>query len=311
LDAIYIVSAEEAAGKTTVSAGLGKLLQSRGKKAGYLKPNSDGKRGTDGDIAFMKQVLGLGSEADTSDGRDAVIVEGTIGPSAEDAVSKDTYGAAKEMNARVIAVEVYSGEASKYLDSYKGFGESLLGVIMNKIPQSQLKQVTTEASAQFADSGIKLIGGIPEDRVLSSLTVGELAENIQGKILNNAEKAAELVENYMLGAMVVDSGRDYFARKSNKAAVVRSDRPDMQLAALETSTKCLVLSGSSEPPIYNVLEKAQNRNIPIVATDTATSDIVSAIEEALNNSRFKQENKTAKIASIMDKNLDLKAVLPG
>lgn len=311
MDAIYIVSAEEAAGKTAISAGLGKLLQNRGKKVGYLKPCAAGKSGADGDIAFMKQVLGLESEADKSDGRDAVIVEGNIGPSAEDAVSQNTYGAAKEMNARVIAVEVYSGEASKYLDSYKGFGESLLGVIINKIPQSQLKQVTDEASAQFADSGIKLIGGLPEDRILSSLTVGELAENIQGKILNNAEMAAGLVENFMLGALVVDSGRDYFSRKNNKAAVVRSDRPDMQLAALETSTTCLVLSGSSEPPIYNVLEKAGNRNIPIITTDTATSDIVAAIEEALKNSRFNQESKTAKIASIMDKNLDLKAVVPG
>ena len=63
----------------------------------------------------------------------------------------------------------------------------------------------------------------------------------------------------MLGAMVVDSGLDYFGRKSNKAAIIQQDRPDMQLAALETPTSCLVLSGSSQPPIYSVLQKAESQ----------------------------------------------------
>ncbi len=140
---------------------------------------------------------------------------------------------------------------------------------MNKVPQSQLKRVKEEATAQFGAAGIKVLGVIPENRVLLAITVGELAECIQGKILNNAEKSGELVENYMLGAMVVDSGLDYFGRKSNKAAIIRQDRPDMQLAALETPTKCLVLSGSNQPPIYNVLNKAESKGIPIITTETA------------------------------------------
>ena len=76
-----------------------------------------------------------------------------------------------------------------------------------------------------------------------TITVGELAEVIGGKIINHQEKSGEPVENYMLGAMVVDSGLDYFNRKKNKAAIIRQERLDMQLAALETSTICLVLSG--------------------------------------------------------------------
>ncbi|MFC1902062.1 DRTGG domain-containing protein, partial [Chloroflexota bacterium] len=153
-----------------------------------------------------------------------------------------------------------------------------------------------------------VLGVIPEDRALLALTVGELADTIQGKILNNAEKAAELVENFMLGAMVVDSGLDYFGRKDNKAAVVRQDRPDMQLAALETSTRCLVLSGGNEPPAYNVLEKAENRGIPIIATEAATGDIVASIDAALGQGRFTEEKKLPRLAEILRQHLDLKAV---
>ncbi len=310
--ALYVVSAEEAAGKTAVCAGLAKNLMNDGKKVGYLNPQAAEKSSSDGDIDFMRQILGSDDVVNAPDvfhGRDVVLVEGIVGASADDAMSRDNYGAAKEMNARVIAVEAYSGQASSYIDIYKGFRDSLLGVVLNKVPVSQLKRVHDEASKQFGADGIKVLGVLPEDRVLLAITVGELADSIQGKILNNADKSGELVENFMLGAMVVDSGLDYFGRKSNKAAVVRQDRPDMQMAALETSTRCLVLSGSQEPPIYNVLQKAENRGIPIIATENATSDIVSSIEEALSKARINQDKKLPKLAEIVKQHLNLQAVL--
>lgn len=309
---LYVVSAEEAAGKTAICAGLAKYLLTEGKKVGYLKPSAAEKSGPDGDIAFMKQLLELSDAVNAPDlikGRDVVLVEGMVGPDANDSMSQATYGAAREMKAKVLAVEDYSRQSSSYINSYKGFGENLLGVILNKVPESQLKRVQDEASAKFGSAGISFLGAIPESRVLFAITIGELTESIQGKILNNAEKSAELVENYMLGAMVVDSGLDYFGRKSNKAAVVRQDRPDMQLAALETSTRCLVLSGSSEPPFYNVMEKAENRGIPIISTESATDDIVASIEDALGKTRLNQEQKLTKITDIIKQNLDLKAIV--
>jgi BioD-like phosphotransacetylase family protein len=314
LGVLYIVSTEEAAGKTAICAGLAINLLNAGKKVGYLKPSrrvGTEKGQADGDIDFMRKVLGQSDVANAPDvikGRDIVLVEASLGTSADDAVSKATYGAAREMKAKAIAVEAHTGQSSRFIDIYKGFGESLLGVILNKIPQSQLKGARDEATKQFGAAGIKVLGVIPENRVLLAITVGELAECIRGKILNSAGMAGELVENYMLGAMVVDSGLDYFGRKSNKAAVIRQDRPDMQLAALETPTKCLVLSGSSQPPVYNVLYKAESRGIPIITTGSNISDIVTSIENALMKTRLNQEKKLTKLAEIVKQNLDMKVI---
>jgi uncharacterized protein len=308
LGVLYIVSAEEAAGKTAISSGVAINLLNTGKTVGYLKPQVF-ETHTDGDIAFMRKVLGLTDLVNAPDvvkGRDIVLVEALLGKKAGDAVSKDTFSAAKSMKAKAIAVEAYSGEASKYTDLYQGFGESLLGVVINKVPLSQLKRVKEAASAQFEAAGIKVLGIVPENRALLALTVGELAESIQGKILNNQDKAGELVENYMLGAMVVDSGTEYFERKSNKAAVIRQDRPDMQLAALETSTKCLVLSGGSQPPIYNVLSKAETKGVPVITTGTTVPDIIASIDNAIMHTRLRQEKKLVKLAEIVKQNLDLK-----
>ncbi len=306
---LYIVSAEEAAGKTAVCAGIAVNLLNAGKKVGYLKPQVSEKDRYDGDVAFMRNVLGLADVVNAPDivkGRDIVLVEASLGKKAGDAVSKATYGAAKEMKARAIAVETFSGQPSKFADLYKGFGESFLGVVINKVPSSQFKRAKEEAAALFGAGGIKVLGIIPENRALLALTIGELAESIGGKILNNAEKSGELVENYMLGALTIDSGLIYFGRKSRKAAILREERLDMQLAALETPTICLVLSGSHQPPVSNVLQKAASLGVPVITTDTAVPDIVASVENAIANTRLHQEKKLVKLADITKQNLDMK-----
>ena len=216
--------------------------------------------------------------------------------------------AAKEMKAKVIALETYTGK-TQYTDVYKSFGDSLLGVVINKVPQSQARNFKEKASARLGEAGLKLLGIVPESRALLSISVAELAEKIGGKIINNEEKGAELVENFMLGAMVVGSGVDYFGRKSNKAAIVRQDRPDMQLAALDTPTRCLVLSGNSQPPVYNVMQRAEKRGIPVVSTDAKTDEIIANIEEALANNRLAEDKKLPGLADLVRKNLDVKALV--
>jgi hypothetical protein len=307
LGVIYLVSAESAAGKTAICAGIGKYLTGEGRSVGYLKPLSSGENDTD--VTFIRSVLGLAEvvkEPDMLKGKDVVLVEGTVGPDAADSISQATYGAAKEMKAKVIAVESYTGQASGYIDSYKGFGNSLAGIIINKVPQSQLKQITEKTKAEFEAAGIAVLGLIPESRSLLSITVGELAQSLNGNILNSSEKTDELVDNYMLGAMVVDSGLDYFNRKTNKAAVIRLDRPDMQLAALETPTRCLVLSGGSASPPYTVLQRAEIKGIPIITTDCSTSDVIDIVEESLIKARFSQAKKVPALAEIIKQNVDLK-----
>jgi len=151
---------------------------------------------------------------------------------------------------------------------------------------------------------------LPEDRALFTLTIGELAERIQGEILNSAEKSAELAENFMLGAMCVDPCPEYFGRKANKVVVVSGERPDMQLAALETSTRCLVLSGNTAP-IPAVLSRAEDKKIPIILAKGDTAALVMSIEDALGKTRFHQEKKLPKLTEIMEQHFNFQAVYKG
>ncbi len=157
---------------------------------------------------------------------------------------------------------------------------------------------------------MRVLGVLPEERTLVAFTVGELAEQIGGKLLNNGEKVRELVENVMVGAMCLDSGLDYFGRKVNKAAVVRNDRPDMQMAALETKTRCLVISGGGEPIDY-VRFKADEKGVPIIITQHDTDTVIEHIEYLLDGTRLHQEKKLNRLAEILQSNLDSKAIFAG
>jgi BioD-like phosphotransacetylase family protein len=231
-------------------------------------------------------------------GKDIFLIEAML--------EKKTADTVKEKKAKVIAIEAYADRMLKNSKEYQGFGESFLGVIINKVPANRLKRVKEEAVKKYGAAGIKILGIIPENRTLLAISIGEVAECIGGKILNHAEKSNELVENYMLGAMTVDSGLDYFGRKKNKAAVIRQERLDMQLAALETSTSCLVLSGGDVTPAYKVRQKAESRGIPIITTGAAVSSIVTNIDKLLGKPCLNQEKKLTKLADTVKQNLDLK-----
>ena len=142
---IYIVSVEEKAGKTAICAGLVQAFREAGEKPGYLKPQTTSRDGTDGDIAFMKAVLGPDEHEETPEGakgKDPVFVEAMLGMTPDDIVSRTTYGAAREMQARVIAVEAWTGGESPYTEVYNGFAEHLIGVVVNKVPVSQVAAAT-------------------------------------------------------------------------------------------------------------------------------------------------------------------------
>jgi len=84
----------------------------------------------------------------------------------------------------------------------------------------------------------------------------------------------------------------------------------MQLAALQTSPRCLVISGNTAPmPV--VLYGAEEKNVPIILTKDSVTSVVANIENALGKSRFNQENKLPKLTEIMGQHFDFQAVYKG
>lgn len=119
------------------------------------------------------------------------------------------------------------------------------------------------------------------ERTSLAISIRKLADILHGEILTSPEKSGDLVESIMVGAMTLDPAPLYFGLRTNKAVVTRGDRPDIQLAALETPTRCLVLTGGVKTlPI--VVQRAGELGVPIILVDKDTTATLSAIEEGLS-----------------------------
>jgi BioD-like phosphotransacetylase family protein len=329
LAALYVTSPYAGAGKTAVCAGLGRHLLSDGKKVSFFKPlvaEIKSPEAVDSDAQFMKQVLALKEPvgsicpviggkgklatkikqayAKVAKGKDIVIVEGVWRQRPGGKPAEASREVVEALDARVIIIEPYSEKLPAVTADYQDFGEHLLGLVVNKTPASRVKQLPKQLS------GVDILGVLPEDRMLLSLTVAELAEHIGGEILNSADRASEPAESFMLGAMTLDSGLDYFGRKDGKAVVIRGERPDMQLAALETSTRCLVLSGGVSPS-HTVLRKAEDKGVPIILVKGDTTSTVNSLELALGRGKFNQDKKLPRLTEIMEEHFNFKALYKG
>jgi BioD-like phosphotransacetylase family protein len=313
---LCITSLSTGNGKTAICAGLGKQLQSTGKKTAYLKAVV-GAALKDGDTVFMKESLSLQEATNlicpsfsnenqleenikkafevVANGKDVVIIECT---------AQSAAGVTRALSAKLIMVADYS-EIANIPDVCKPLG--VMGVIINKVPTSKVTLVRSETVSALKKANIMVFGIIPEDRVLLTFTIGEMAQIIDGQVLNNTEKASELVENIMLGALTVDSGPLYYERMVNKVAVIRADRSDMQMAALETSTRALVLAGNT-PMILSVRNHAEDRKVTVVTTKLSVQAIADRIEEAVVKIRFNQKSKLPRLIELMAQGVDFTAL---
>jgi hypothetical protein len=187
------------------------------------------------------------------------------------------------------------------------FKEALIGAVINEVPRPQLDHVQ-EAVVPFLNRhGINVLGVVRKEQLLAAPSVRELAEGLGAELLCANECFDELVEHFLVGAMGAESALSYFRRKPNKAVITGGDRTDIQLAALETSTRCLVLTGNLYPAAH-VLNRADELCVPVLLTRLDTLAAIEIIEGFFNRSRFQQPQKIERFSALLDEYFDYAAL---
>ena len=77
----------------------------------------------------------------------------------------------------------------------------------------------------------------------------------------------------------------------------------MQLAALETSTRCLILTGGQHPSTV-VLNRACEVGVPIVVVEPDTLSTVRTVEQIFGRTYLRQEKKSAHFGNILEERFD-------
>jgi BioD-like phosphotransacetylase family protein len=143
---------------------------------------------------------------------------------------------------------------------------------------------------------------------MRSVSVGELVRQLGAEVLCCPERMDLLVENLKIGAMNVNSALKYFRKTDNMAVVTGGDRADIQLAALETSTQCLILTGHLAPR-EDILERARDLEVPILSVDLDTLTTVEIIEKAFEEVRLQEPVKVKYVHHLMEKHFDIERLM--
>jgi len=248
--------------------------------------------------------------AEVSRNKDVVILEGGASLREGYLVNLPTPVVSNLLDAPELVVVKYANNMQLVDDALTArtrLGDSMLGVLINAVPRQLMRFVQEVIKPYLEKRGIRVFAILPQERLLLSISVSELTEALNAEILCCPEHADELVEYLMVGAMSVDSALTYFRRKPNKAVITGGDRPDIQLAALETSTKCLILTGNLRPsPI--ILGRAEEVGVPMILAKQDTLTVVEVIERYFGKTRFHQEKKVQRFQEMLDERFDFEAL---
>ncbi len=178
-------------------------------------------------------------------------------------------------------------------------GNRMIGAVLNAVDRSKLGFVQEIVVPFLERKGIPVLAVLPLDRIFASVSVAELAQALHGEIIVRPDLGSVLVENLMIGAMSVDSALTYMRRKLNTALITGGDRSDILLAALETSTRCLILTGNLQPSAF-ILTRAEEASVPIILCRHDTMTAVQLAEQAMGQTRFHQEKKIARFEHMLE-----------
>lgn len=343
---LLIGSSEAYSGKSAVVLGIAHRLQKRGLDISYGKPigtcPSELDDGVDEDVRFVAQTLKLPDnrltptlfnlspeaihlrirQGDTTDyaqrlqneplapGIDLALLEGPGTLHEGQLFDLAVPQMAEALDAHVVLVCRYRSElvVDSLLAARQQLGDRLIGVLINDVPTTEREAVESSIRPFLEGHGIPVFAILPSSSLLRSVSVAQLVHQLKAEVLCCPERMDLLVESLKIGAMNVNSALKYFRKARNMAVVTGGDRTDLQLAALETSTHCLILTGQI-PPTQDILSRAEELEVPILSVDLDTLSTVEVVDRAFGQVRLHEPVKVAHIQQMMTKYFDCDRLL--
>ncbi|HYA11616.1 MAG TPA: phosphotransacetylase family protein [Thermodesulfovibrionales bacterium] len=249
--------------------------------------------------AYQKDIKGLMGKIEKSyeqlsGNKDIMIVGGSGSIYSWSILGVSGLKVIRRLNAKAVIVVKYEGEycVDYILQAKKDLDDHFIGVIFNKVTHEYKQGVEDYIVPFLKRRGVDIIGILPHDPLVGSITVEELTEMLGGKVLCCHDKLSNLIERFLIGAMQVDRATEYFKRTKNNAVIVGGDRADIQLSAIESGTECLVLTGELYPSEI-IIARAEQKDIPIIVVRDDTYAVAKKLEKLSVRLRLRDKAKVS------------------
>lgn len=298
---LVVASPDHLSGKTTVAAALGQRLAAEGKKAALLRIEGDGHAAADAAVLAAlefnaRPLAGPVAPSAVKAGAGVTIVEAPAGDARELAAS---------LSAKAVVVIAYSDPLSADIPSFcRAFGDSCAGAVVTRVPAR--REEATRAAAEA--TGAPLLGLLPEDRTLAAPSLRAIVEALEAQASHVNGAGDSIIDRPVVSSISTDPAQAYFVHQRPSAVIVRSDKPDLQLGALNAGAPCLIVTGGL-PILSYVQQRAEEEEIPILNTRLETVAVVERLEALYAATPFSGRAKVDRLAELAA-GLDVSSLLP-
>ncbi|MDH5402894.1 MAG: AAA family ATPase [Candidatus Heimdallarchaeota archaeon] len=320
---LFISSINPGVGKTTFALALALNLKQDGLNIGYFKPISDSVRDKDAENA--KNLLGMDESLEIINPVQITPYEYDLTPEqrtekideikvAFEILSKNYDMLIIEGCRRIHYLSFLKLSARDLFSIYKAkmliissgadvedIDRIILGVeflrnsqieciggILSMVPVDLIEKYQETILPRLEEIlNIQITGIIPNKSTLVAPSVKDLLELLDGEVILGDAYLDNLVENYVVGAMEPDTALKYFRNSERKAVITGGDRPQIAVAALETDTSCLILTGSIYPS-SSILAKAELKHVPVILVKGDTFSTIKKITSSTHYGRIHQ-----------------------
>lgn len=192
------------------------------------------------------------------------------------------------------------------IQSYQDHNCKILGTIINKVQPERRTELLNKLRKELPEHAGEL-SAIPTNKILSSPSVREIAEQLNAKVLFGHEHLDNLVYDFQTVAMRLNN---YFKLMTEKSlAITPGDRTDILVGAMQASmsnkrpnVSGIVLTGGMLPSdeTLEVIDGLPQK-IPVLSVDSFTFETSVKAEQVKSSIHQKDTQKIALSLDLFDK----------
>jgi BioD-like phosphotransacetylase family protein len=276
---VLVASSEPRVGRSLLAAAVAYRIGRAGKQVTLARLAGDESAAPDAaTFAALPFIVSAG----------AAITPGDVASLSGDVVLEAPAGSVRELAASLGArVLVIGTPDAATVDAPEG---AVAGTVLTRVPAAGVADAAARAG---------VLATWAEDRVLAAPSVADIAAALDAEWLGG-RGGRYAVDRVMIGTVASDAAEPYFGERQRTCVVTRFDKTDIQLAALLTDLRCLVITGGGEPSPY-LLDRVTQEEVAVLRTKGSTPESVRAIEGLYTRSRFEGEGKLQRAVELLDK----------
>lgn len=247
---------------------------------------------------------------------DFILIEGTGHAGVGSVFDMSNSEVASLLGAKVVMVTC--GGVGRPIDevmlNYAKFhnqGVEVLGVIVNKVIPEKYDKVSRLIKAGLARKGIDVLGVIPFEELLSSPTISELLEDLEGNLICGEKGLGNRVDSFVIGDVVDQEGQEYLS--GGTLLIAPGNREDFIVSVLSDQISGInkrnhisgIIATYGKKPSKKVIDMVERTEVPLIIVDEDSYSAASEISHMIFKLRAEDREKIKRTEVLIERYVDV------